>query len=109
MLFSPMQAKNPLFSPRLNRRALVLARMTPARSSEYRNHKTAIVTSVEFAKCPTTLGQCQGADPVGHFPDRDASHLFDFLHIDSGHRLHSTAGNVDRLAVRSERDPGRIS
>src|SRR5712692_7566014 len=109
MLSSPSTAKNPLFAPRVNSRSLVLDRMTPAGSSEYRNHKTALVTSVEFAKCPTTLGQCQGADPVGHLPDRDASRLFHCLHIDSGHRLHPAAGNVNGLAVRSESDPGRTA
>src|SRR5262249_60418569 len=73
------------------------------------NRLQSLRTGVFVAKYPATLGQCQGAETVGHLPNRDASHLFHFLHIDGGHSLYSTAGNVDCLAVRSESDPGRIS
>src|SRR6516165_4439965 len=109
MLSSPSTAKSTLCNLASTADPSPSLGMTLAGNSGYRNHTTALVTSVEFAKCPTTLGQWQGADPVGHLPNRDASHLFHFLHIDGGHRLHPTAGNVDCLAVRSESDPGRIS
>src|SRR6516164_8691416 len=96
-------AKNPLFA---TSRQEHIPRL---RSAAIRDTETIEPLSYEFAKYPTTLGQCQGADPVGHLPNRDASYLFHFLHIDGGDRLHPTAGNVNCPAVRSESDPGWIS